>query len=165
MRFMMLMIPKVYQPDTPTWERAGEGFIPPADAVERMAKYNEELAKAGVLIALEGLHPAMVGARVSFAGGMPVVAYGHSLEVKEVIGGYWLINVASREEAIDWAKRCPASDGDVIEIRQVFEVSEFPPSVRTLVEGAGKSLPQEKSAGCGEKPCRKAPRRAATGGA
>ncbi len=132
MRFMMLMIPRVYQPDTPAAERAGEGFSPPAGAVARMMKFNEELAKAGALVALDGLHPGFKGARVSFAGGRPTVTDGPSLKPNEVIGGYWIIVARSKEEAVGWAKRCPAADGDVIEVRQVFEVSEFP-------EEAGKA--------------------------
>src|SRR6201998_932706 len=99
MRFLMMMIPRVYQPDTPPAERAGEGFTPPADAVARMMKYNEELAKAGALVALDGLHPGAKGARVSFAGGKAKVTDGPFVESKEVIGGYWIIQAKSKEEA------------------------------------------------------------------
>ena len=146
MRFMMFMIPRVYQPDTPAGERAGEGFAPPADAVEKMMKFNEELARAGALIALDGLHPSSKGARVEFADGTPSVTDGPFKDVKDVIGGYWMIVTKSREEAVEWAKRCPAGDGDVIEVRQVFEMSEFPtelqesagnPAVRAQVEKRG----------------------------
>jgi hypothetical protein len=143
MRFMMFMIPRVYQPDTPPGERAGEEFAPPAEAVARMMKFNEELAKAGALIALDGLQPISKGARVAFAGGKPKVTDGPFAETKEVIGGYWMIEAKSKEEAVGWAMRCPASNGDVIEIRQVFEITDFPqdvrkaadsPTVRKLVE-------------------------------
>ena len=134
MRFMMFMIPKVYQPDTPAGEKAGEGFAPPADAVERMMKYNEELARAGVLIALDGLHPDSKGARVAFSGGRPGVTDGPFTEAKEVIGGYWMIQVKSKGEAVEWARRCPAADGDVLEIRQVFEMEDFPDDVRKAAE-------------------------------
>ncbi len=134
MRFMMLMIPRVYQPDTPAAERAGEGFSPPADAVARMMKFNEEMAKAGALLALDGLHPGFKGARVSFAGGRPVVTDGPTIKPNEVIGGYWIIEAKSKEEAVGWAKRCPAADGDVIEVRQVFEVSEFPKDVQKAAD-------------------------------
>ena len=126
MRFMMFMIPRVYQPDTPANEKAGEGFTPPAEAVAQMMKFNEDLAKAGALVALDGLHPSSKGARVSFPGGNPRVTDGPFIEAKEVIGGYWMINVKSRDEAVEWAKRCPAAAGDVIEIRQVFEMADFP---------------------------------------
>jgi hypothetical protein len=134
MRFMMFMIPRVYQPDTPPGERAGEGFAPPAEAVAKMMKFNEELAKAGALIAVDGLHPISKGARVAFAGGKPKVADGPFAETKEVIGGYWMIEAKSKEEAVGWAMRCPASDGDVIEIRQVFEITDFSQDVRKAAD-------------------------------
>ncbi len=134
MRFMMFMIPRVYQPDTPSGERAGEGFAPPAEAVAKMMKFNEELTKAGALISLDGLHPSSKGARVSFSGGRPKVTDGPFAETKEVIGGYWMIQAKSKEEAVEWAKRCPASDGDVIEIRQVFEMTDFPPDVQKAAD-------------------------------
>ena len=100
-----------------------------------MMKYNEELKKAGVLLALDGLHPPSAGARVSFKSGKPLVTDGPFAETKEVLGGYWMIDVRSREEAIEWARRCPAADGDVIEIRQVHEMSEFPEDVQKAAEG------------------------------
>lgn len=135
MRFMMLMIPRPYQPDTPAGERAGEDFTPPADGIAKMMKFNEELAAAGALVALDGLHPPLAGARVSFRDGRCVVSDGPFMETKEVLGGYWVIQVASKEEAVEWAKRCPASDGDVIEIRQIFDTEAFPPEVRELIAG------------------------------
>jgi hypothetical protein len=129
MRFMMLMIPKGY-------ETAAPGTMPDdAKRISSMMKYNESLQKAGVLLALDGLHPPSMGARVSFAGGKPKVTDGPFAEAKEVLGGYWVIQVKSREEAIEWAKRCPASDNEVIEVRQVQEVSDFPDSVQELVAG------------------------------
>jgi hypothetical protein len=128
MRFMMLMIPKGY-------EQAKPGTMPDAKAVAAMMKYNEELQKAGVLLALEGLHPPSMGARVSFAGGKPKVTDGPFTEAKEVVGGYWMIQVKSREEAIEWASRCPASDNETIEIRQVQEMSDFSPEVQRAAEG------------------------------
>jgi len=123
MRFMMLMIPKGY-------EKAAPGVMPDAKAVAAMMKYNESLQKAGVLLALDGLHPPSMGARVSFAGGKPRVTDGPFIEAKEVVGGYWMIQVKSKEEAVEWASRCPASENEVIEIRQVQEMSEFPPEVQ-----------------------------------
>jgi hypothetical protein len=131
MRFMMLMIPKGY-------ENAAPGAVPDAKAVAAMMKYNESLQKAGVLLALDGLHPPSMGARVSFSGGKPKVVDGPFAEAKEVLGGYWMIQVRSKEEAIEWASRCPASDNEVIEVRQVQEFSDFPADVR---EVAGK-LPE-----------------------
>ena len=123
MRFMMLMIPKGY-------EQAAPGTMPDPKAIAAMMKYNESLQKAGVLLALDGLHPHSAGARVSFAGGKPKVTDGPFVEAKEVIGGYWMIQVKSREEPIEWASRCPASDNEVIEVRQVQEMSEFPPELQ-----------------------------------
>jgi hypothetical protein len=126
MRFMMLMIPKGY-------DQAAPGTMPDAKAVAAMMKYNESLQKAGVLLALDGLHPPSMGARVSFSGGKSRVIDGPFPEAKEVLGGYWLIQVKSKEEAIQWATRCPASDNEVIEIRQVQEFSDFPADVKAEV--------------------------------
>ena len=128
MRFMMLMIPKGY-------ESAAPGTMPEAKAVEAMMKYNESLQKAGVLLALDGLHPPSMGARVSFKGGKATVTDGPFVEAKEVLGGYWMIRVNSREEAIDWARRCPGSDNEVIEIRQVMEMDDFPEDVQKAAAG------------------------------
>ncbi len=123
MRFVMFMIPAAYQGGK--GKRVGGDFTPPADAVEAMMKYNEELAKAGHLIALDGLHPIEKGARVSFATGKPSVTDGPFIESKEVFGGYWHVEFKSKGEAIEWAKRVPAAAGDTIEIRQVFEPEEW----------------------------------------
>jgi hypothetical protein len=128
MRFMMLMIPKGY-------ETAAPDAMPTVEAVAAMMKYNEALKQAGVLITLDGLHPPSTGARVSFAGGKPLVTDGPFAEAKEVIGGYWMIDVKSRDEAIAWAKRCPASDNEIIEIRQVQEMADFPADVREAAAG------------------------------
>lgn len=128
MRFMMLMIPGGY-------ETAEPGTMPDPAAVEAMMKYNESLQKAGVLLALDGLHPPSMGARVSFNGGKPSVKDGPVAEAKEVLGGYWMIQVKSREEAIEWASRCPASDNEVIEVRQVQEFDDFPPGVQAAAAG------------------------------
>src|SRR3954451_18912033 len=130
MRFMMLMIPRGYKTATP-------GTMPPADAVAAMMRYNEALKDAGVLITLDGLHPPSMGARVALAGGKPVVTDGPFTETKEVLGGYWMIEVASRAEAIAWAKRCPAAPNEIIEIRQVQEMSDFPPDVQEAAAGFG----------------------------
>ena len=123
MRFMMLMIPQGY-------ENAAPGAMPDAAAVAAMMKYNESLQKAGVLLALDGLHPPSMGARVGFSGGKPKVTDGPFIEAKEVLGGYWMIEVNSKEEAVGWASRCPASDNEVIEVRQVQEFSDFPADVQ-----------------------------------
>ncbi len=147
MRFMMFMIPPEYQPDAPVSKKAGEGFAPPAEVVAEMMKYNEELAKAGVLISLDGLHPLLKGARVTFKGGKTTVTDGPFIEAKEVVGGYWMIDVKSKEEAVEWAKRCPAvkaDSGAVIEVRQVFEVSEFPLDVQKAAENPTVQAQVEK---------------------
>jgi hypothetical protein len=129
MRFMMLMIPKVYQ-----GEVLPENLMPDAKAVEEMMKYNEELAKSGALVALDGLHPPSNGARIEYPGGKGTQTDGPFAEAKEVLGGYWMINVASKEEAINWAKRIPALEGDVVEVRPVFEMSDFPEDVQQAAD-------------------------------
>ena len=126
MRFMMIMIPKGY-------ETAKPDAMPSAEKVAAMSRYNESLQNAGVLLALDGLHPPSTGARVSFPGGKPKVVDGPFAEVKEVIGGYWMIDVGSRAEAIEWARRCPGSDNEVIEVRQVQELSDFPEDVQKAI--------------------------------
>ena len=128
MRFMMLMIPHGY-------ETAPPDTMPDAARVAAMMRYNEALKDAGVLITLDGLHPPSTGARVSFASGKPVVTDGPFTESKEVLGGYWMIEVKSREEAIAWAKQCPASNNEVIEIRQVQEMADFPADVQEAAAG------------------------------
>ncbi|HXL28910.1 MAG TPA: YciI family protein [Bradyrhizobium sp.] len=128
MRFMMLMIPLGYETAPPDVKLDPE-------RVAAMMKYNQALKDAGVLITLDGLHPPSMGARVSFAGGKPVVTDGPFTEAKEVLGGYWMINVKSREEAIDWAKRCPATGNEIIEIRQVQELADFPADVQEAAAG------------------------------
>jgi hypothetical protein len=134
MRFMMLMIPKGY-------ESAVAGEMPSAEAVAAMMRYNESLKKAGVLLSLDGLHPPSMGARVTFPNGKPVVTDGPFAEVKEVLGGYWMIQVRSREEAIEWAKRCPASPNEIIEIRQVQELADFPADVQKQLDGFTEMQP------------------------
>jgi hypothetical protein len=128
MRFMMLMIPRGY-------EQAQPGTMPDPKAVEAMMKYNESLQKAGVLLALDGLHPPSMGTRISFSDGKPKVTDGPFTEAKEVVGGYWMIQVKSREEAVEWAKRCPGRDNEVIEVRQVQDFSDFPADVQQAAAG------------------------------
>jgi hypothetical protein len=128
MRYMMLMIPGGY-------ENAQPGTMPPAERVAAMMQYNDALQKAGVLLALDGLHPPSMGARVSFSNGKPTVSDGPFAEAKEVIGGYWMIQVKSRDEAIEWAKRCPAADNEVIELRQVQEFTDFPAEIQQAAAG------------------------------
>jgi hypothetical protein len=128
MRFMMLMIPKGY-------ETASPGTMPDAKAVEAMMKYNKALQEAGVLLTLDGLRPPSEGVRVSFAGGTPKVTDGPFSEAKECLGGYWMIDVPSKADAIAWAKKCPGSENETIEIRQVQEMSDFPEDVQKAAAG------------------------------
>ena len=133
---MMLMIPGGY-------EKAAPNTTPPPEAVAKMMKYNEELAKAGILISLDGLHPLSSGARVTYASGKPTVTDGPYVETKEVLGGYWMINVKSKEEAIEWAKKVPAQDNETVEVRRVFEMEDFPQDVKDAAgdfEGLQKKL-------------------------
>ena len=116
MRFMVLV------PAGPEYE-AGE--MPSTEQLEAMTKFNEELAKAGVMLAGEGLHPSSKGARVRFDGTRRTVIDGPFTEAKELVGGYWIWDCASREEALEWLKRAPFDDGTVIELRQVFEADDF----------------------------------------
>ena len=126
MRFMLLMIPGGY-------ETAAPGTVPDdVAAVQAMMAYNESLQQAGVLISCDGLHPPSMGARVSFKGGTARVTDGPFAEVKEVLGGYWVIDVPSRQAAIDWAARCPGSDNEVIEVRQIQEVEDYPADVQAV---------------------------------
>lgn len=128
MRFMMLMIPLGYETAPPDVEHD------PARMAEMM-KYNQALKDAGILITLDGLHPPSMGARVSFPAGKPVVTDGPFTEAKEVLGGYWMIDVKSREEAIAWASKCPASESEIIEIRQVQELADFSEEVQQAAAG------------------------------
>lgn len=119
MRFMLLMIPGGY-------EKAEPGVMPGAEAIDAMMKYNASLQQAGILLALDGLHPPSMGARVTFPDGKPVVTDGPFAETRETLGGYWIIEVKSKQEAIAWASRCPASGNETVEIRQVQEPGDFP---------------------------------------
>ena len=128
MRFMMIVIPKGY-------ETAAPDAAPSAEAVTSMMEYNRSLQKAGVLLALDGLLPPSTGARISFTDGKATVTDGPFPEAKEVFGGYWIIQVHSREEAIEWAKRAPMSANQIIEVRQIQEMGDFPADVRKAAEG------------------------------
>jgi hypothetical protein len=133
MRFMMLVIPRGYAAAAPD-------ATPNAEQVAEMMKYNESLAKAGVLLSLDGLLPPSAGARVSYAGGKPKVTDGPFAEAKECIGGYWMIQVKSREEAIEWAKRAPMRDDEIIEVRQAHELTDFPADVQAAATGLDEMI-------------------------
>ncbi|WP_265516982.1 YciI family protein [Nitratireductor luteus] len=128
MRFMMLMIPAGY-------EKAGPELDLDPKAVEAMMEYNKALQEAGILRDLNGLHPPSTGARVSFATGKPVVTDGPFAETKEVVGGYWIIEVGSLEEAVEWAKRCPGSPNETIEIRRIQEMEDYSEDVKKAAAG------------------------------
>lgn len=137
MRFMMSMHPgpKAYAP----------GAMPDEKSIAAMTKYNEELQKAGVLLALDGLQGPDKGARVRFTGGKPSVSDGPFTESKEIVGGYWMLQVKSKAEAVEWAKRCPANEDDMIEVRQVFEASDFDisPELRKDIDSLGQKIAQK----------------------
>jgi hypothetical protein len=126
MRFMMLMYPGI-DTDAESWE-------PSAEDVGEMSRYNEELGKAGILLSLDGLRSPVDGARVRFSGGTPSVTDGPFAEAKEVVGGYWLIQASSKEEAVEWASRCPANEGDFIEVRRIYEMEDFPEDVQEAAQ-------------------------------
>jgi hypothetical protein len=118
MRFMMIMYPG---------QIAETGALPDAKLLAEMGKFNEQMVKAGVLLAGEGLHPSSTGARVRFPGGKAEVSDGPFAEAKEVVGGFWLIQAKSQAEAVAWASRCPCANGEMIEIRRVHEAEDFAP--------------------------------------
>jgi hypothetical protein len=135
MRFLVFMIPAVYQPKN--GKKTDPQFTPDAEMMAEMGKFNEELKKAGGLLSLDGLHPLTTGARLAFSGGKASITDGPSIEAKEVVGGYWMLEAESKQQVVDWMKRCPAQDGDVIEIRQVFEMSDLPADVQAAAERIG----------------------------
>lgn len=121
MQFMMLMIPNVYR-SNPKFDGR---FAPEPKDMEKMGRFNEEMGKSVRILSLNGLHPLSTGARVSFDKGKAKATDGPFVEAKEVLGGYWLVEADSKEQLLEWAQRCPAEDGDVIEIRQIFDVTDF----------------------------------------
>jgi len=128
------------------------GALPNETAMAAMGKYNEELQKAGVLLDMSGLKPTSKGARVKYANGKVTVVDGPFVEAKELVGGYWIIQVKSKEEAIEWAKRIPfeatspAGEGTEIELRQYYELEDFAPGPAIEAE---KELLKKLSAGAG----------------
>jgi len=134
MRFMMLMYPG---------PKAETGALPDPAAVAPMMKYNEDLVRAGVLLAGDGLHPTSNGARVRVSGGKRVVVDGPFSESKELIGGYWMIEVRSKAEAVEWASRVPLADDEMVELRQVYEMSEFSDEVQQLAAPVIDALSQK----------------------
>ena len=129
-RFLLLMKPNISE------AQYAEG--PTADAAEAMNAYNQQLTDAGVLLALDGLHPSSEGARVAFSQGRPTVTDGPFAESKELIGGYWIIQAKDKAEAVEWAKRVPNVQGEEfeIEVRRIYDVSDFSEDVQAVLEGS-----------------------------
>jgi hypothetical protein len=117
MKFMMLMIPAVYHGN----KKLDPNFTTDPEMIEKMNKYNEELGKVFKITDLNGLHPLTTGARVSFTKGKTTVTDGPFIEAKEVLGGYWMLEAPSKEEVVKWAQKCPAQEGDIIEVREIFD--------------------------------------------
>jgi hypothetical protein len=128
MRFMMIMYPKIY-------ETAKAGFVPDMKDMEKMGAYNDELGKAGVLLALDGLTPpATMSARGTFKDGKSKVTDGPFTEAKEVVGGFWIIQVKSLEEALEWASRIPGRDNEMVEVRRLFDMTDFDPETQKDIQ-------------------------------
>ena len=119
MRFMIMV---------PASKESEAGVLPDGKLLAEMGRFNEEMVKAGVMLAGEGLHPTSRGARIAFSGGKSTVIDGPFTESKELIAGYWLIQAKSKDEAIAWMQRAPFGEGVVLEIRQVFDAADFAPS-------------------------------------
>ncbi len=124
----MIVIPKGY-------ETAPPDAAPSPEAVSKVMEYNKALQQAGVLLALDGLLPPSTGARVSYTDGKATVVDGPFAEAKEVVGGYWIIQTRSREEAIEWAKRAPMSNNEIVEVRQIADMGDYPEDVQKAAEG------------------------------
>ena len=120
MQFMIMMIPAVYRDN-----KTDRKFVPDPEKIQEMGRFNEELSKQVKLLSLNGLHPLSAGARVSFSKGKPTVTDGPFVETKEVLGGYWLVEAESKEQLIGLMQKCPAEEGDVLEIRQIFSAADF----------------------------------------
>ena len=128
MRFMMIAFPKDYLTAKPGW-------VPDLASMEEMRKYNEELAAAGVLQGLDGLTPpATMSARVTYKNGKSKITDGPFTEAKEVVGGYWIIQVKSREEALEWASRIPGKDNEMVEVRRMFDLTDFDPETQKEIQ-------------------------------
>jgi len=120
MRFMMSL---------PASVEAQEAFVPTRELVTALRKYSDDMRKAGVLLLAEGLYPSSKATRIKMSGGTREFTDGPFTEAKEMIAGFWLIQVKSREEALEWASRCPLAEGEIVEIRPVFENTDFPPEL------------------------------------
>ena len=139
-RFMMLVIPSDYN------DGSGGSQEPTPEVVELMSKYNEELTKAGALLALDGLTPPSQAARVVFEDvGRSKVVDGPFAEAKEVVGGYWIIQARDRDEAVEWARRAPFGAGQIVEVRQIAEMEDFSEEVQAAAGELSQTPPQQTS--------------------
>jgi hypothetical protein len=120
MRFMMIVKAS---------KESEAGTMPTKELVAAMGKFNEEMIKAGVMFSGEGLHPSSKGSRIAYSGQKRTVIDGPFSQTGELIAGFWVIKVKSRQEAIEWASRVPFTNGEVVEVRQIFETSDFPPEI------------------------------------
>ena len=135
MRYMLLLYPGA---------KAEAGVMPTAEQMEKMIRFNGELGKAGVLLALDGLHPSSNGARITYDGGKPRVVDGPFTESKEIVGGYWILQVKSKEEAIEWARRFPVEEGSFIEVRRMIELSDLSGDLEEVaIREIGKINPEK----------------------
>ncbi len=125
MKFMMLVKAS---------KESEAGVLPTAEQFACMGAYNEELVKAGVVLGFDGLQASSKGVRIKFDGGRPTITDGPFAETKELLAGYWLIQVKSKEEAVEWASRIPFEDGEEVEVRQIFEASDFPAELTAAAE-------------------------------
>jgi hypothetical protein len=122
------------------------GILPTTELLTNMGKFNEELVKAGVMLAGEGLQPSSKGKRITFTSGKPTITDGPFAETKELIAGYWLWQVRSMEEAVEWLKRSPFGPGDEVEIRPVFEAEDFGPQMTPELKEQEERLRNQLSA-------------------
>ena len=138
MRFMMIV-----RADRDT----EAGKLPSRELVVAMGRFNDEMIKAGVMLAADGLHPSSKGARIVFGRNGPEVTHGPLSDPRELIAGFWMLQVNSKEEAIDWAKRAPFGEGGVLELRQVFEAADFPPEILPPEEAAHEQAFRDRGRG------------------
>jgi hypothetical protein len=160
MRFLVFMIPAVYQPKNGKQQNPDFSADPKKTAklMAAMGKFNDEIQKATKVHSIDGLAPLAKGARLAFAGGKPTVTDGPAVDSKEVVGGYWLVDAKTKQQVVDWWKRCPAEDGDVIEIRQIAEMSDFPAELQKALQEQGPAVAEAGAGKVATKPPRTATR-------
>lgn len=125
MRYLMFMIPAAHGMDA-------TADLPSVEMIDTMMKYNAQLADAGILESLNGLHPPSLGVRLTFGGESPQVG---GVDPEGAVGGYWILNVETHEAAVEWARRCPAQPGDILELRRIQEIEDFPNDVQDVLGG------------------------------